>query len=74
MFASLLLVAIFGCELPLYAEAQLPPPKCDETLITKIYDYWNKNGGIPQHVNERVSTLANETDLSDNNLENYISS
>lgn len=61
MFAALLLVAIFSSALPFYAEAQGLPPKCDETVVAKIYEYWNKNGGIPQRVIERVSTVGNST-------------
>lgn len=63
MFASMLLVAIFSSIFLFYAEAQ-GAPKCDETLITKIYDYWNKNGGVPQRVIDRVSTMVNQTDLN----------
>lgn len=62
MFAALLVVAIFSSALPFYAEAQGLPPKCDETLVAKIYEYWNKNGGVPQRVIERVSIVENQTD------------
>lgn len=58
MFSSLLLVAIFSFALPFYAEAQRLPPKCDETLIPKIYKYWNENGGVPERMIERVSYMA----------------
>lgn len=62
MFAYLLLVVIFSFSLPFYGEAQVS--KCDETWIKKIYDYWNKNGGVPQRLIERVSTMTNQTDIN----------
>lgn len=60
MSVSLLLVAILSPALISCAEAQAStPPKCDEDFITTVYKYWYKNGGVPQRVIERVSTMTN---------------
>lgn len=62
MFAALILVAIFSSALPFEAEAQQDPPKCDENMIGKIYDYWRSNGGVPQKIIEHVSVYCQPSD------------
>lgn len=62
MFAVLILVAIFSSALPFEAEAQQDPPKCNEDMIRKIYDYWRSNGGVPQKIIEHVSIYCQQSD------------
>lgn len=58
MFAFLLLVATLSFDFSVKAEDQdlNEPPKCNETIINQIYTYWQNNGGVPQQINENVST------------------
>lgn len=55
MFAFLLLAATLTFDFSVKAEVLNEPPKCNETIINKIYTYWQNNGGVPQQINENVS-------------------
>lgn len=58
MFALLLLVAIFSLALSVEDKSLLHPPKCNDTLVSKIYNYWQENGGVPQNINDDVSMYS----------------
>lgn len=55
MFALLLLMAILSFALNFETDAALHPPKCNETLIEQINNYWKNNGGVPKNIHETVS-------------------
>lgn len=55
MFAFLLLMAILSFALNVETDAALHPPKCNETLIEQINNYWQNNGGVPKNIHETVS-------------------
>lgn len=55
MFAFLHLMAILSFALNFETDATLHPPKCNETLIEQINNYWQSNGGVPKNIHETVS-------------------
>lgn len=58
MFALLLLEAIFSLALFVEDGSLLRLPKCNETLVSKIYNYWHENGGVPQNIIDDVSMYS----------------